>query len=108
MSKTHLTEDQIQRMIASDPDAPEATAAQLAQARPFTEAFPALSDALRRNMGGRPKVENPKVAVSLRLDQDVVARFLLRSSLPQISHASVARSTTRPTNPRLVTGVGRA
>ena len=75
MSKTHLTEDQIQRMIASDPDAPEATAAQLAQARPFTETFPALSDAMRRNMGGRPKVENPKVAVSLRLDQDVVARF---------------------------------
>ena len=51
MSKTHLTEDQIQRMIASDPDAPEATAAQLAQARPFTEAFPVLSDAMRRNIG---------------------------------------------------------
>lgn len=75
MNKTHLTEDQIQRMIASDPDAPEATEAQLAQARPFTAAFPALSDAMRRNMGGRPKAQNPKVAVSLRLDQDVVARF---------------------------------
>ena len=67
MSREHLTEDQIQRMIVSDPEAPEATTEQLAQARPFTEAFPALSDALRRNMGGRPKVENPKVAVSLRL-----------------------------------------
>lgn len=75
MSRKHLTEDQIQRMIASDPEAPEATADQLAQARPFTEAFPALSNAMRRNMGGRPKAENPKVAVSLRLDQDVVARF---------------------------------
>ncbi|WP_277022330.1 BrnA antitoxin family protein [Paracoccus hibiscisoli] len=75
MSKTHLTEDQIQRMIASDPDAPEATEAQLAQAQSFTEAFPALSDAMRLNMGGRPKAENPKVAVSLRLDQDVVALF---------------------------------
>ena len=74
MSKTHLTEDQIQRMIASDPDAPEATEAQLAQAQSFTEAF-ALSDAMRLNMGGRPKAENPKVAVSLRLDQDVVALF---------------------------------
>lgn len=75
MIKKHLTEDQIQRMIASDPDAPEATEAQIAQARPFTEAFPALSDALRGNRGGRPKAENPKVAVSLRLDQDVVVRF---------------------------------
>lgn len=40
MSRKHLTEDQIQRMIASDPEAPEVTADQLAQARPFTEAFP--------------------------------------------------------------------
>lgn len=75
MTGQHLTEDQIQRMIASDPDAPEATEDQLAQAKRFTEAFPALAEAMRRNVGGRPKAENPKVAVSLRLDQDVVARF---------------------------------
>lgn len=75
MNGKHLTEDQIQHMIASDPDAPEATDEQLSQARPFTEAFPALAEALRKNIGGRPKAENPKVAVSLRLDQDVVARF---------------------------------
>ena len=72
MTRKHLTEDQIQRMIASDPDAPEATDEQLAQAKPFTEAFPALAEAMRKNTGGRPKAENPKVAVSLRLDQDVV------------------------------------
>lgn len=70
-----LTEEQIQRMIASDPDAPEATDEQLAQAKPFDEAFPALAEAMRRNVGGRPKSENPKVAVSLRLDQDILARF---------------------------------
>lgn len=75
MNGKHLTEDQIQHMIASDPDAPEATDEQFSQARPFTEAFPALAEALRKNIGGRPKAENPKVAVSLRLDQDVVARF---------------------------------
>ncbi|WP_220495406.1 BrnA antitoxin family protein [Paracoccus sp. MC1862] len=75
MTRQHLTEDQIQRMIASDPDAPEASDDQLAQAKPFTEAFPALAEAMRKNVGGRPKAENPKVAVSLRLDQDVVARF---------------------------------
>lgn len=75
MTQKRLTEDQIQRMIASDPDAPEATDEQLAQARPFEEAFPALADAMRRNVGGRPKSANPKVAVSLRLDQEVVAKF---------------------------------
>ena len=75
MTGKHLTEDQIQRMIASDPDAPEATDEQLAQAKPFTEAFPSLAEAMRKNVGGRPKADNPKVAVSLRLDQDIVARF---------------------------------
>ena len=75
MTGKHLTEDQIQRMIASDPDAPEATDEQLAQAKPFTEAFPSLAEAIRKNVGGRPKADNPKVAVSLRLDQDIVARF---------------------------------
>lgn len=75
MTRKHLTEDQIQRMIASDPDAPEATDEQLAQAKPFSEAFPALADAMRKNVGGRPRLDNPKVAVSLRLDQEIVARF---------------------------------
>ena len=75
MTRKHLTEDQIQRMIASDPDAPEATDEQLGQAKPFTDVFPALADAMRKNVGGRPKSENPKVAVSLRLDQEIVARF---------------------------------
>lgn len=75
MTRKHLTEDQIQRMIASDPDAPEATDEQLAQAKPFDEVFPALADAMRQNVGGRPKSENPKVAVSLRLDPDIVVRF---------------------------------
>ena len=75
MARERLSEEQVQRMIASDPDAPEATDAQLAQAKPFDEAFPALADAMRKNVGGRPKSGNPKVAVSLRLDQEVVTRF---------------------------------
>lgn len=68
-------EARIQRMIASDPDAPEATDEQLAQAKPFTEVFPALADTMRKNKGGRPKAENPKVPVSLRLDADVLEKF---------------------------------
>lgn len=42
MTAQHLTEDQIQRMIAADPDAPDANADQFAQARPFRELFSAL------------------------------------------------------------------
>jgi uncharacterized protein (DUF4415 family) len=75
MTKKPLSEAKIQAMIASDPDAPEVTDAQIAQAKPFVEAFPALSERMRKNVGGRPKAENPKVAVSLRLDPEVVARF---------------------------------
>lgn len=75
MTKKPLSDAKVQAMIASDPDAPEATDAQITQAKPFAEVFPALAEKMRRNMGGRPKTENPKVAVSLRLDPDVVLRF---------------------------------
>ncbi len=75
MTKKPISEAKVQAMIASDPDAPEATDAQLAQAKPFSEAFPALAENMRKNLGGRPKAENPKVAVSLRLDSEVVSRF---------------------------------
>ncbi|MFG6084296.1 BrnA antitoxin family protein [Paracoccus litorisediminis] len=75
MTNKHLTEEKIQRMIASDPDAPEATDDQIARAKPFQDVFPELASNLRKNLGGRPRSENPKVAVSLRLDQEVVARF---------------------------------
>lgn len=66
-------EARIQAMIASDPDAPEATEAELAQAKPFAEAFPDLAENIRK--GGRPRSERPKLAVSIRLDQDVLDRF---------------------------------
>jgi len=75
MTKKPLTEDKVQAMIASDPDAPEATDEQFAHAKPFGEAFPALAEEMRKNVGGRPKSDCPKVAVSLRLDQEIVARF---------------------------------
>ncbi|WP_127110780.1 BrnA antitoxin family protein [Pararhodobacter zhoushanensis] len=75
MTKKPLSEARIQAMIASDPDAPEATEAQRAHAKPFAEVFPALAETMRKSAGGRPKAENPKVAVSLRLDPEVVSRF---------------------------------
>jgi len=74
-STSDAEEARIQKMIASDPDAPEVTDAQIAKAKPFTEAFPALAENMHKNVGGRPCSKNPKVPVSIRLDQDVVAKF---------------------------------
>lgn len=71
---TDAEEARIQAMIASDPDNPEWTGDEFGQARPFAEVFPTLADKMRQNIG-RPKSDNPKVAVSLRLDSEVVERF---------------------------------
>ncbi|RJF86819.1 hypothetical protein D3874_07120 [Oleomonas cavernae] len=71
---TDAEEAQIQKMITSDPDAPELTDEQLRQGRPFAEAFPDLHASIRRSRG-RPRVESPKAAVTLRLDPNAVARF---------------------------------
>lgn len=72
---TDAHEANIQRMIASDPDAPEITDEQMAQAQAFVQAFPALAEEMRKNLGGRPRADSPKVAISIRLDKDVVAHF---------------------------------
>jgi uncharacterized protein (DUF4415 family) len=71
---TDEEEAQIQRQIAADPDAPEATDEQIALARPFAEVFPDLAESIRRSRG-RPKAEKPLQHISLRLDPDVVAKF---------------------------------
>jgi len=74
-SPTDAEEARIQHMIKSDPENPEWTKDDFAQAVPFTEAFPAISETMRKKVGGRPRSATPKVAVSLRLDQDVVEKF---------------------------------
>ncbi len=71
---TDEEEAEIQRRIANDPDSPEATDEELAQARPFAEVFPELMENIRRSRG-RPVVEVQKQQVSLRLDPDVIAKF---------------------------------
>lgn len=63
----------IRREIASSPDHPEATDEELANARPFGEAFPVLMAAIRR--GGRPRAEKPRERVTIRLEADVLAKF---------------------------------
>lgn len=79
-SKRPLTEKEeaeIQRMIASDHDAPEATDEQMAQAKPFREAFPDLAKSIDREIArrGRPKADAPKKPVTIRLDPDLVEHY---------------------------------
>ncbi len=71
---TDAEEAEIQRLIASDPDSPEATDEQLAQARPFAEVFPDLAESIRRARG-RPATGKAKKTVSIRLDPEVVEKF---------------------------------
>ena len=65
-------EDRIQAGIAADPDNPEWTAQDFREAKPFTEAFPALLEGPR---GRGPQKAPTKVAVSLRLTREVVDHF---------------------------------
>jgi uncharacterized protein (DUF4415 family) len=58
-----------------DDDVPELGDGFFEQARPAQEGMPADFVAAVRNRGGRPKSAAPKVAVSIRLDQDVVEHF---------------------------------
>ena len=71
---TDEEEARIQRQIASDPDAPEATDEQIAQARSFKDAFPDLHESIQRSRG-RPKSDDPKMVVNLRLPKSVLDRW---------------------------------
>ena len=76
-SKRPLTdkeEAEIQKMIASDPDNPELTDEQIKQAKPFRDAFPDLYESIQRSRG-RPKSDDPKEAVTLRLPRSVLERW---------------------------------
>ena len=55
-------------------DNPEWTKEDFARARPFKDVFPDLHAGIKRSRG-RPKVENPKEAVTLRLSPDTVEKF---------------------------------
>jgi uncharacterized protein (DUF4415 family) len=67
-------EAEIQREIASNPDAYEATEEELANARPFAEVFPDLAESIRRSRG-RPRSAAPKPAVTLRVEQVTLDKF---------------------------------
>ncbi len=71
---TDEEEAEIQRQIAADPDDAEATDEQLAQAKPFAEAFPNLAESIKRSRG-RPKVDAPLQAITLRVAPGTLAKF---------------------------------
>jgi uncharacterized protein (DUF4415 family) len=54
---------------------PEWTKRDFAKAKPASEVLPPQVIAQFRNKGGRPRSENPKEAVKLRIDADVLAKF---------------------------------
>jgi len=56
-------------------DNPEWTDEELAKAKPFAEVFPELAEKMRKNVGGRPRLEAPKRPVSIRLDDEEINRF---------------------------------
>lgn len=70
-------EVRIQKGIADDPDNPELTNEELANMKPFREVFPDLAASIDREIAkrGRPKIDNPKEAVTLRLDPATLRRF---------------------------------
>ena len=51
---------------------PEWTEETFARAKPFKEIFPKQYAAWKKNKGGRPPVESPKVHIGFRLAADVV------------------------------------
>jgi uncharacterized protein (DUF4415 family) len=54
---------------------PEWTQQDFAKAKPASEVLPPEVMAQFKNKGGRPRSQNPKEAVKLRIDADVLAKF---------------------------------
>jgi len=68
-------DDATGELIGPDPETEQPlTAAELARAKPLKEALPTLFEQIRRARG-RPRLDRPKEAVTLRLDPETLARF---------------------------------
>lgn len=74
---TDAEEAEIQKMIAEDPENPELTDEEIRQMKPFREVFPEMAKAMEAEVAkrGRPKIDNPKEAVTLRLPRSVLERW---------------------------------
>jgi uncharacterized protein (DUF4415 family) len=71
---TDKQEAEIQKQIAENPDDGDLTEAQARKGRPFAQAFPELMESVKRARG-RPPVEAPKQAVTLRVSPATLDKF---------------------------------
>lgn len=68
------------KVVRRKPDLDDAplTEEELASMRPAREVLPeSFFEAVKRerNLGGRPRLDNPKKLISLRIDQDVIDKY---------------------------------
>jgi uncharacterized protein (DUF4415 family) len=79
MQRTNERSDAMAAKPKFDPklhaENPEWTERDFAKARPAPDVLPPEVIAQFKNKGGRPRIENPKEAVKLRIDADVLAKF---------------------------------
>jgi uncharacterized protein (DUF4415 family) len=62
------------RKVIVDDEAPEITAEMFARMRPMKDVTPGMAQAIKVSRG-RPKVENPKQVVSIRMSAAAVKRW---------------------------------
>jgi uncharacterized protein (DUF4415 family) len=68
-------DDATGELIGPDPeDVRPLMTQELARMKPLKEALPELYEGIQRSRG-RPRIDNPKEAVTLRLDPETLARF---------------------------------
>lgn len=79
----------------TDPDSPELTAKDFAKMRPAAEVLPAGVIAQFKRPG-RPKADQTKVPVTLRLDMDVVEKFKASGPGWQTRMNEVLAAAVRP------------
>jgi uncharacterized protein (DUF4415 family) len=99
---------------------PEWTERDFAKARPASEVLPPEVIAQFKNKGGRPRIENPKEAVKLRIDADILAKFresgpgwqtringILRAAVSAQALRAQAPAVTKRMAPKLASGKQR-
>lgn len=72
-----VSEAEIQRQIAADPDDLETTPEMATKAMSFREALPELAAAMDREIArrGRPPLDKTKQPVTIRLNADTIEKF---------------------------------